>query len=429
MTSTCDPSSISAEQRIAETYRADWGRLLSMLVTRTRRLDLAEDALGEAFARASAHWPSTGVPENPGGWLYRTASRLVAGWLRAEAIRGRRTQLLAVGNRWVQPPSTDRFDELDDERLALILLCCHPALHPMSRSALALRLVVGTPTAEIARLFLVPLSTMAARITRGKKKIVSAGIPLTRPMDSELRIRLGDVCRTTYLAFTAGYTPGEGPDLLRTDLAGEAVELSAILYALTPTAPEVQALHGLLLLQHGRRDARVSEGRLVTLAEQDRSRWHRDELDRGLALVTSVAPTTGYTESLRLQGMIAAEHARAPTAGQTDWVEIAAKYGELDALTRSPVVRLNRAVAVAEAQGPEAGLALLEGLEQTIPANHRLPAVRADLARRAGQLELARAAYAQALALCKNDVERRYLAARLSEIEEGSEAEAPCSDR
>lgn len=389
-----------------------------MLVTRTRRLDLVEDALSEAFARASERWPAAGVPDNPSGWLYTTASRLVVGRLRAEAIRGRSSHLLAVAPQWVQPPSTDRFDELDDERLALILLCCHPALHPNSRSSLALRLVVGTPTAEIARLFLVSTSTMAARITRAKKKIVSAGIPLSRPMDGELQGRLGDVCRTTYLAFTAGYTPGRGPDLLRTDLAGEAVELSTILCALAPSAPEVVALHGLLLLQHGRRDARVNDGRLVTLAEQDRSRWRRDELDAGMELIASLEPSTGYAESLRLQGLIAAEHARAPTAARTDWVAIAATYARLESLTSSPVVRLNRSVAVGEAEGPRAGLALLEGLDAAMPGSHRLPAVRADLARRAGDIELARISYALAVERCGNEIEREHLAARLRAVDE-----------
>ncbi len=420
MTSKSDRFSTSAEQAVGEVYRADWGRLLSLLVARTRRLDLAEDALGEAVARASARWPIDGVPANPAGWLYTTASRLIAGGLRAEAMHGRKAPLLAVDPAWVQPPSGDDVDELDDERLALILLCCHPALRPEARSALALRLVVGTPTAEIARLFLVSPPTMAARITRAKKKIVTAGIPLSSPANDELRLRLGDVCRTIYLAFTAGYTPGNGPDLLRVDLAGEAVELAAVLHHLVPAAPQVRALYGLLLLQHGRRDARVSEGRLVTLAEQDRSRWHRAELDAGIAFVTGLAPDEGdrYVEELRLQGLIAAEHARANRAEDTRWAAIAERYGELETLTRSPVVRLNRAVAVAEAEGPQAGLTLLDGLDESLVGSHRLPAVRADLARRAGDVSLARSSYASALALCANEVERAHLADRLATLDD-----------
>lgn len=416
MTSKSDPSSTSADRVIAETYRADWGRLLSMLVARTRRLDLAEDALGEAFARATARWPTGGVPANPGGWLYTTASRLIVGGLRAEAIHGRKARLLAVGSEWVQP-RTDYLDDMDDERLALILLCCHPALHPEARSPLALRLVIGTTTAEIARLFLVSLATMAARITRAKKKIVTAGIPLSLPVDDELRARLSDVCRTIYLAFTAGYMPGHGLDLLRVDLAGEAVELAAVLRQLVPEAPQVQALYGLLLLQHARRDARVCDGRLVTLTDQDRSLWHQDELRTGARLVTDLRPGEGYTEELRLQGLIAAKHARARIGTETDWKAIAALYARLETLTKSPVVRLNRSVAVAEAQGAGAGLALLSGLDEALPNSHRLHAVRADLARRAGNIGLARVSYNEALDLCANEVEREHLAAQLESLD------------
>ena len=417
MTSTSDPSSTSAERVLAETYRADWGRLLSALVARTRRLDLAEDALGEAFARASARWPAAGVPTNPGGWLYTTAWRLVIGGLRAEAIRGRKASLLAVGSEWVQPAGVDHFDDLADERLSLILLCCHPALRPEARSPLALRLVIGTSTAEIARLFLVSPSTMSARITRAKKKIVTAGIPLSRPVDEELRARLDDVCRTIYIAFTAGYTPGQGPDLLRADLAGEAVELASVLHQLVPEAQQVEALYGLLLLQHARRDARVRDGQLVTLTDQDRSLWHHRGLRTGLGIVADLPEAHGYAEELRLQGLIAAEHGRAPSAIDTDWKVIAALYAKLETLTRSPVVRLNRAVAVAEAQGAADGLALLVGLDEILPNNHRLHAVRADLARRAGNLDLARTSYRRALDRCTNDIERQHLAARIDALD------------
>lgn len=420
MTSRSDPSSTWADRVLAETYRANWGRLLSTLVARTRRLDLAEDALSEAFARASARWPTAGVPTNPDGWLYTTASRLVIGGLRAEAIRGRKAPLLTVGSDWVQPPSVDQFDALDDERLAVILLCCHPALHPDARSPLALRLVVGTTTEEIARLFLVPRATMAARITRAKKKIVTAGIPLSLPVDDELRARLDDVARTIYLAFTAGYAPGRGQDLLRVDLAGEAVELAAILYRLVPESHQVKALYALLLLQHARRDARLYGGRLVTLADQDRSRWRHDELQAGVDLIANMPPCEGYAEQLRLQGLIAAEHARAPTAADTDWPLIAAIYATLEDLTRSPVVRLNRAVAVAEAEGARAGLAILTGLDDTLPNNHRLHAVRADLANRAGNIALARASYANAIDLCANEVEQKHLATRLDTLDSTS---------
>ncbi len=388
-----------------------------MLVARTRRLDLAEDALSEAFARASDRWPTRGVPANPAGWLYTTASRLIVAGLRAEAIHGRKVRLLSVDAGWVPPASVDELDSLDDERLALILLCCHPAVHPEARAPLALRLVVGTTTEEIARLHLVSVATMAARITRAKKKIVAAGIPLASPVDDELRIRLDEVCRTIYLAFTAGYAPARGVDLLREDLAGEAVGLAAVLHRLVPDAPQARALYALLVLQHARRHARLSDGRLVTLVDQDRSLWVGDEMNSGMDLVADLPPTDGYAGELRLQGLIAFEHARARTADDTDWSLIASHYLSLEALTGSPVVRLNRAVAVAESEGAHAGLAVLSGLDEALPRNHRLPAVRAELARRAGNIDLARASYDQAIDRCSNEVERKYLMAQRNALD------------
>ncbi len=403
---------------IERVYRAEWGRLLSLLVSRTRRLDVAEDALGEAFARAAERWPVDGVPANPAGWLYTTAHRQIVGRLRAESIAGRKAPLLAVRSDWVPPDDPlEQLDAAADERLHLILLCCHPALPPQSRSGLALRMVIGTPTDQIARLFLVSVPTMAARLTRAKKKIAVAGIPLGAPVEDELRSRLDEVCRTIYLAFTAGYTPGTGPDLLRTDLATDAVRLAALLHDLVPDAPQVQAMLALLLLQHSRREARLSDGRLITLPEQDRSRWKNDEIAGGLQIIDRVQPTTGYAEELRLQALIAAEHARATTAEATDWAAIAGHYAALESRTGSAVVRLNRAVAVAEAEGPGAGLALLAGLDEVLAGNHRLFAVRADLAHRADDVELAKASYRAALELCANEIEQEYLERRLAELE------------
>ena len=414
MTSTSDPSSTCPDRVIEQTFRAEWGRLLSLLVSRTRRLDLAEDALGEAFARASDRWPGEGVPANPAGWLYTTAYRHVVGRLRAEAMAGSKAPLLAVRPGWVPPG--DSQEVLADDRLQLILLCCHPALPSESRSALALRLVIGTPTEQIARLFLVPPSTMAARLTRAKKKIVLAGIPIGAPLADELRSRLDEVCRTIYLAFTAGYAPGGGPDLVRADLAGEAVRLAAVLRDLVPDAPQVRATLAILLLHHSRRDARQRQGHLVTLADQDRSMWRHDEIRAGLALAAGLSPDEGYAEQLRLQALIAAEHARAPTAAATDWNAIAGHYADLEARTGSAIVRLNRAVAVAEVEGPRAGLALIAGLDEVLPDNHRVAAVRAELARRVGDTELARTSYRKAIGLCSNDVERTHLRARLDAI-------------
>ena len=420
MTSRSGPFPTTPELAIAAIYRADWGRLLAMLVARTRRLDLAEDALGEAFARAADRWPRDGVPANPAGWLYTTAQRHLIGRLRAEAVAGRKEPLLAVRPGWVAPD--DAGEALDDERLQLILLCCHPALPIDSRAALALRLVIGTPTEQIARLFLVSQPTMAARLTRAKKKIVAAGIPLGTPLADELRSRLDEVTRTIYLAFTAGYTPGSGPDLVRSDVAGDAVQLAATLHAVSDGSAQATALYALVLLQHSRRDARVRDGQLVRLDDQDRSLWHQDEIDAGLALVDGLTPGDGYAEELRLQALIAAEHARR-RGNRPDWETIARHYAALEALTASPVVRINRAVAVAETSGPAAGLELLRDLDGVLGHNHRLAAVRADLARRAGQLDLARASYRTAIRLCPNDVERDFLDARLASLPPSSPAQ------
>ncbi len=319
---------------IDEVHRAEWGRLLALLVARTRRLDLAEDALAEAFARAADRWPGQGVPANPAGWLYTTAHRNVIGRLRAEAVAGRKAPLLAVRPEWTPP--TDSSDELPDDRLHLILLCCHPALPQVSRSALALRLVIGTTTEQIAHLFLVAPATMAARLTRAKKKIVLAGIPLGAPIENELRSRVDEVCRTIYLAFTAGYTPRSGPDLMRADLAGDALRLATVLHGLAPDAAQARAMLALLTLQHSRRSARERDGRLVTLADQDRSAWHHDEIRVGLGLVAQLQPGDGYAEELRLQALIAAEHTLAPTAAATNWAAIASHYAILEARTGSP---------------------------------------------------------------------------------------------
>jgi RNA polymerase sigma-70 factor, ECF subfamily len=414
MTSRFDPSSTRRDLTIEAVHRSEWGRLLSLLVSRTRRLDLAEDALGEAFARATQRWPIEGMPANPAGWLYTTAHRQVVGRLRAEAIAGRKAPLLAVTPNWV-PYDASLIEPVDD-RLHLILLCCHPALPRESRSALALRLVIGTSTEKIARLFLVSTATMAARLTRAKKKIVLAGIPLGAPLDHELRSRLDEVCRTIYLAFTAGYTPGAGADLLRADVAGEAVQLATVLHALVSEAPQVQATLALLLLQHARRAARERDGELVTLARQDRSLWKHDEIRAGLTLVDGLQRQTGYAEDLRLQALIASEHAKSSSSEATNWAAIADHYAALEAHTRSAIVRLNRAVAVAEAHGPQMGLALLAGLDDLLPDNHRVTAVRAELATRAGDIELAKISYRAAIAMCPNDVERAYLMTQLDSL-------------
>ncbi|MFC6286003.1 RNA polymerase sigma factor [Nocardioides sp. GCM10027113] len=299
-----------------------------------------------------------------------------------------------------------------DERLRLVLLCAHPALAPEAAAALTLRLVLGLSTADIARLFLVRVPTMAARLTRARKRL--AGERFEVPSGEALHERLRVAADVAYLAFTAGYAPPSGDEVLRADLAGEAVRLVRTLRELAPPSVELDALLALVLLQHARRDARVADGELVLLPDQDRSRWHDDEVDEALGLLRPHvdAPAGPYL----LQALVAAEHAVAPTAADTDWSRIADRYRELEALTGSPVVRLNRAVAVAEADGPLAGLALLDGpgglAEGALPG-HRLPGVRAELLRRAGRYAEARDAYAAALTACDNAPERRHLARRL----------------
>lgn len=399
-------------------WREHWGQLLAVLATRLRRLDLAEEALADAFAGASRRWPVDGVPANPAGWLHTTAYRRALDLLRAEAVAGRVRPLLVVAARGeLDDRQRDDADEVvADDRLRLVLLCCHPALDQQAQAALALRLVMGLPTTEIARLFLVADATMAARLTRAKRKIAQAGIPFALPDEERLPARLDAAARTVYLAFTAGYTPGSGPDLLRVDAAGEALRLGRVVDGLLPGRPVVRALLALMLLQHSRRDARQRDGRLVLLPDQDRTAWHHGEIDEALRLLAGLPPTTGYAEELRLQAAIAACHATAPTAADTDWPVVAATYRTLEELTGSPVVRLNRAVAVAEASGPAAGLALLDGLAERLPRYHRLPAITAELLVRNADMAGARDAYREAIARCGNDVERAHLRHRLAEI-------------
>ncbi len=400
-------------RELEQVVREEWGRLRARLLARYRRLDLVEDALADAVEAASRTWPTDGVPANPAGWLMTAAGRRVVDRLRTEAVVRRTEPLLVLDATHRQSGSRTMADTgglVEDDLLRLVLMCAHPALAPEAAAALSLRLVLGVPTPDIARLFLVSESTMAARITRAKKRIVGAGIPFAVPDASVLPDRLDTLAQTAYLAFTAGYSPGPGPDLLRADLAGEAVRLVRVARGLRPEEPVLVALLALSLLQHSRRDARLREGRLVLLADQDRGRWHRDEIDEALGLLAHPAlagPMGPIAASYALQARIAAEHARAEDAGRTRWDRIVATYDLLLQVAPSPSARLARAVAVAEDLGSAAGLAALEGLE--IPGSHRPAAVRAELLRRDGQIDAARAAYDQAIAACGNDVERAFL--------------------
>jgi predicted RNA polymerase sigma factor len=398
---------------LEDVVRHEWGRLVALLLSQFRRLDLVEDALGDAVESASRTWAVDGVPANPAGWLMTAAQRRVLDRLRTEDVARRKLPLLRTDAERHQEGASTMADSgtlVEDDVLRLVLMCAHPALARESASALSLRLVLGVPTPDIARLFLVPEPTMAARITRAKKRIVGAGIPFAVPDAAVLPDRLDMVAQTAYLAFTAGYSPGTGPDLLRADLSGEAIRLVRVVLGLCPEEPSLVALLALMLLQHSRRDARVDDGRLVLLADQDRTRWHHDEVAEATRLLRTprlAGPLTPLAASYVVQARIAAEHATAPTADDTRWDRIVELYDVLLQVAPSPSARLARAVAVAEHLGTAAGLAALEGLE--IPDSHRPAAVRAELLARAGDVDAARAAYDQAIAACRNDVERTFL--------------------
>lgn len=396
------------------------GRLIALLLAQFRRLDLVEDALGDAVATATERWPRDGVPAEPAAWLLTAARRRVLDRLRAEAVAARRRPLLVVRQERAEESAVmaDPGDLLEDDLLRLVLMCAHPALTPDAASALTLRLVLGVSTHDVARLFLVSEPTMAARLTRAKKKIVAAGIPFAVPGETLLPERLGVLARTAYLAFTAGYAPGSGPDLLRAELAGEAVRLVRVVRDLRPGEPVLTALLALMLLQHSRRDARVGEnGSLVLLADQDRSRWHRAEIGEGLTLLTHPVlhgPLPTQAAEYAVQAAVAAEHATAQSAEHTRWDRVVAHYDALLRVAPSDGVRLARAVAVAEVSGPHAALAELEGV--TMPGSHRPDAVRAELLARAGDPAAARAAFARAVEHCRNDVERAHLLRRRESV-------------
>jgi predicted RNA polymerase sigma factor len=399
-------------------FRREWGRLLAVLVAQFRRLDLAEDGLADAFEAASRHWPREGAPANPAAWVLTSARRRVVDRLRAEAVAARKEPLLVVDAEVSQLAAAVLADPgglIGDERLRLVFLCAHPALAPDSAAALSLRLVLGISTADIARLFLVPEPTMAARLTRAKRRLAATGAPFAAPAGEARTRRLGTVAAVAYLAFTAGYSPGTGPDVTREEVAGEAIRLTRVLCELMPGEPMLDSLLALMLLQHSRRDARVdAAGEPVLLPDQDRTRWHQDEILEALGLLAPLATAVldAASSDYQLQALIAAEHAVAHTAEQTRWDRIAARYAELETVNPSPVVRLARAVAVAEADGPRAGLDLLTGLDRELPHSHRLPAVRAELLSRAGDTEGAHAAYGIAIERCANDAERSLLERR-----------------
>jgi RNA polymerase sigma-70 factor (ECF subfamily) len=392
--------------------RAEWGRLLSALISAVGDFDVAEEALQEAFA-AAASWTAT--PRNPRGWLYGTARHKAIDVLR------RRGRFSAMGAALAAVEEEARAaveeDDVPDERLRLIFTCCHPALPEEAQVALTLRTLCGLSTEEIARAFLVPPATMAQRLVRAKAKIRAAGIPYLVPAYEDLRERVSAVMAVVYLVFNEGHAAARGEALVRGELCAEAIRLARLLRALPPvTVPELDALLALMLLHDARRPARQdSEGELVPLAGQDRTLWNRAQIDEGLALVQAAlrcAPAGTYA----LEAAIAAVHAEAPRAADTDWQQIALLYERLLELHPSPVVALNRAVAVSFADGPAAALPLVDALAGDLDAYHLWHATRADLFRRLGRREEAIEAYHRARELAQNDAERRFLSRRLDEL-------------
>jgi RNA polymerase sigma-70 factor (ECF subfamily) len=396
---------------LERTFREQWGRVLAALIGFLGDFDLAEEAAQDAFAIAAERWPRDGVPTDPGAWVVTTARNRAIDRIRRDRTLAAKTRLLPVPEAAEDPMDATTFP---DERLELIFTCCHPALDTDAQVALTLRTLGGLTTVEIARAFLVAEPTMAQRLVRAKRKIKTAGIPFRVPPDHLLPDRLAAVLAVVYLIFNEGYSvpPARG------ELADEALRLGRALAELMPDEPEVHGLLAMMLLHDARRDARFREGDLVLLADQDRSLWATAQIAEGRAVLDRALALQGRGagRAYVVQAAIAALHADEPR----DWPQIAALYGELTRLTGSPVVELSRAVAVAEAQGPEAGLAIVDRI--ALEDYRYLHATRGELLRRLGRIGEARDAYGRALALVHDDAERRLLERRLTEL--GTAAEA-----
>jgi RNA polymerase sigma factor (sigma-70 family) len=387
-------------------------QVLAALVRRHGQFDACEDAVQEALLAAATQWPAEGVPDNPRAWLVTVGSRRLADLWRSESARRRREEaVFAAELEDVEVPARD-------DTLTLLFLCCHPALTPASQVALTVRAVGGLTTAQVARAFLVPEATMAQRISRAKQKIKAAGAKFSMPPEGERDERLRAVLHVLYLIFNEGYTATAGDQLLRGELTGEAIRLTRAVRELLPEDGEVAGLLALMLLTESRRAARSRpDGSLVPLEEQDRSLWNAAAIAEGVKLVSDALSTTRLGP-YQLQAAIAAVHAEAPTAAETDWAEIAALYALLGQMAPNPMVTLNHAVAVAMVRGPEAGLAMLAGLEgdDRVSAHHRVAAVRAHLLEMAGDAAAARESYLAAARLTLSMPEQRYLLAKAANL-------------
>jgi RNA polymerase sigma factor (sigma-70 family) len=416
----CRDADVTVAPAIDDLLRELAPQVLAALTRRYGHFDLSEDAVQEASLAASAQWPGEGVPESPRGWLITVASRRLTDQLRSESARRRREATVAASvppDELLAPPA-DADEPAKDDTLTLLFMCCHPALSPASQVALTLRAVAGLTTAQIARAFMVPETTMAQRISRAKRTIKVSGISFQLPPEAERADRLASVLHVLYLIFNEGYTATSGPDLVRTDLTSEAIRLAHMVHGQLPDDVEVAGLFALMLLTDARRPARTApDGTLIPLAEQDRSLWNKDSIEQGVALV-SEALTQGPLGPYQLQAAIAAIHDEAAAAADTDWPQILALYELLERVSENPMVTLNHAVAEGMVNGPRAGLQLLAALDgdERLAGHHRLEAVRAHLLEMAGERDEARTSYQLAARRTTSLTEQRYLDARAARL-------------